>query len=137
MSIFPLTTLVNLTGGADGHEGGVAWHNNYVVTEDHYIDYLPTHNIQDHLPIQILDKLTGSRCLFLGYALRDWNARVFLRRIWMGKPISESSWAIERDPDLLEKASWSLVGHVELLSADLPGYVSALRSTLVDCSGER
>ena len=38
-----------------------------MVTEDQYIDYLPTHNIQDHLPIQILDKLTGSRCLFLGY----------------------------------------------------------------------
>ena len=131
------TIIVKIHGGADGHEGGVAWHNNYVVTEDHYIDYLPTHNIQDHLPIQILDKLTGSRCLFLGYALREWNARVFLRRIWMGKPISESSWAIERDPDLLEKASWSLVGHVELLSADLPEYVSALRSTLVDCSEER
>ena len=43
-----------------------------------------THNIQDHLPIQILDKLTGSRCLFLGYVLRNWNARVFLRRIWKG-----------------------------------------------------
>ena len=53
------TVIVKIHGGADGQEGGVAWRNNYVVTEDHYIDYLPTHNIQDHLPIQILDKLTG------------------------------------------------------------------------------
>jgi len=126
------TIIVKIHGGVDGHEGSVAWRNNYVVTEDHYIDYLPTDNIQDHLPIQILDKLTGSRCLFLGYALHDWNARVFLRRIWRGMPISENSWAVEEDPDVLEKASWSVVGHVELLAASLPDYVNTLRSVLVD-----
>ena len=125
------TIIVKIHGGADGREGAVAWRNNYVVTEDQYIDYLPTHNIQDHLPIQLLDKLTGSRCLFLGYPLRNWNARVFLRRIWRGQPISESSWAVEPDPDPLEKASWSVVGHVELLAAALPEYTEALRSTLV------
>jgi hypothetical protein len=126
------TIIVKIHGGVDGHEGGVAWRNNYVVTEDHYIDYLPTHNIQDHLPIQILDKLTGSRCLFLGYRMGGWNGRVFLRRIWRGNPFSENSWAIQEDPDLLEKASWSAVGHVELLAAQLSDYVTALRSTLVD-----
>ncbi|MGZ4306826.1 MAG: CHAT domain-containing protein [Solirubrobacteraceae bacterium] len=126
------TIIVKIHGGADGQEGGVAWRNNYVVTEDHYIDYLPTQNIQDHLPIQILDKLTGSRCLFMGYTLRNWNARVFLRRIWRGKPITESSWAIQQDPDPLEKASWSVVGHVELLAAGLPYYVGELRSMLED-----
>jgi hypothetical protein len=124
------TIIVKIHGGADGQEAGVTWRNNYVVTEDHYIDYLPTQNIQDHLPIQILDKLTGSRCLFMGYALRNWNARVFLRRIWRGKPITESSWAIQQDPDPLEKASWSVVGHVELLAAALPDYVGELRSML-------
>ena len=127
--------IVKIHGGVDGHEGGLEWRNNYVVTEDHYIDYLPTHNIQDHLPIQILDKLTGSRCLFLGYPLRNWNARVFLRRIWRGRPISENSWAIEQDPDPLEKASWSVVGHVELLAARLPEYVNALRSSLAGWRG--
>ena len=126
------TIIVKIHGGADGQEGGVAWRNNYVVTEDHYIDYLPTNNIQDHLPIQILDKLTGSRCLFLGYGLRNWNSRVFLRRIWRGKPITESSWAIQQDPDPLEKSSWSVVGHVELLAAGLPDYVGELRSMLED-----
>jgi hypothetical protein len=126
------TIIVKIHGGADGQEGRVAWRNNYVVTEDQYIDYLPTHNIQDHLPIQILDKLTGSRCLFLGYALRNWNSRVFLRRIWRGRPISESSWAIQHDPDPLEKASWSVVGRVELLGSGLSEYVSELRSMLVN-----
>jgi hypothetical protein len=126
------TIIVKIHGGVDGHEGGVDWRNNYVVTEDHYIDYLPTHNIQDHLPIQLLDKLTGSRCLFLGYPLSEWDARVFLRRIWRGHPISENSWAVADSPDLLEKASWSIVGHVELLMAALPEYVRALRSALTD-----
>ncbi len=126
------TIIVKIHGGPDGHEGEVAWRNNFVVTEDHYIDYLPTHNVQDYLPIQVLDKLTGSRCLFLGYMLRDWNARVFLRRIWRGAPISENSWAIEEDPDRLEKASWGAIGHVELLGAALPEYIHALRTALVD-----
>ena len=130
------TVIVKIHGGTDGHEGGVTWRNNYVVTEDHYIDYLPTHNIQDHLPIQILDKLTGSRCLFLGYVLRNWDARVFLRRIWRGKPISESSWAIEPDPDPIEKASWSVIGHVELLAASLPEYAETLRAALLRPRGQ-
>jgi hypothetical protein len=129
------TIIVKIHGGADGGEGDVVWRNNYVVTEDQYIDYLPTQNIHDHLPIQILDKLTGSRCLFLGYPLRSWNARVFLRRIWRGMPISESSWAIEQGPDLVEKASWSAIGRVELLAAGLPEYVSELRAMLLETHG--
>ena len=129
------TVIVKIHGGLDGREGEVAWRNNFVVTEDHYIDYLPTHSVRDHLPIQILDKLTGSRCLFLGYSLRTWDARVFLRRIWRGQPITESSWAIEPRPDPMEKASWSVVGHVELLTAPLGGYVDALRAAITDSPG--
>jgi hypothetical protein len=131
------TIILKIHGGPDGEEGGVTWRNNYVITEDHYIDYLPTHNIQDHLPIQLLDKLTGSRCLFLGYTLSDWNCRVFVRRIWKGGPMSENSWAITQDADVLEKASWSMIGHVELLAGDLADYVSALRSTVVAWPDER
>lgn len=121
------TVIVKIHGGADAREGGHRWRDNYVITEDHYIDYLPTHNIQDYLPIQILDKLTGSRCLFLGYALRGWDARVFLRRTWRGNPVSENSWAIAHAPDPFEKASWRAMG-VELLAASLPEYVGSLRS---------
>jgi hypothetical protein len=126
------TIIVKIYGATDGQEAGVSWRNNYVIAEDHYIDYLPTHSIQEHLPIQLLDKLTGSRCLFLGYPLTDWDARVFLRRVWRGQPISENSWAIAEDPDRLEKASWSVVGHVELLTASLPEYSASLRSALIN-----
>jgi CHAT domain/SIR2-like domain len=131
------TIIVKIHGSVDGREGGVAWRNNYVVTEDHYINYLPTENIQDHLPIQVLDKLTGSRCLFLGYALRTWDARVFLKRVWRESHITESSWAIEQEPTHLEKASWSVAGHVELLAANLHDYVEALRSMLLGWREDR
>jgi hypothetical protein len=63
--------------------------------------------------------------------MRDWNARVFLRRVWQGESISEKSWAIEHDPDVLEKDSWGLVGHVELLAASLSEYVGRLHDRLV------
>jgi hypothetical protein len=125
------TVIVKIHGATDGQEGTFKWMNNYVVTEDEYIDYLPTDNIHKLVPVQILDKLKSSHCLFLGYAMRDWNARVFLRRVWQGESISEKSWVIENEPDVLEKDSWGLVGHVELLAAALPDYVDQLRARLL------
>jgi hypothetical protein len=128
------TVIVKIHGAADGQEGAFKWTDNYVVTEDQYIDYLPTDNIHKLVPVQILDKLKSSHCLFLGYALRDWNARVFLRRVWQGESVSEKSWAIENAPDVLEKDSWGLIGHVELLAASLPEYVGELRTRLMAMS---
>ena len=78
-----------------------------MVTEDHYIDYLSAAPIESLVPVQILAKLTESHCLFLGYTMRDWNLRVFLKRIWRGEPLGSRSWAIEREPDALEKDFWS------------------------------
>ena len=49
-----------------------------------YIDYLSRSPIESLVPVQILDKLRDSHCLFLGYTVRDWNLRVFLKRIWEG-----------------------------------------------------
>ena len=89
------TVIVKVHGSPTFWEGKVEWEDDYVVTEDQYIDYLPTHAIEDYLPRQILEQLTGSRCLFLGHTLREWSARVLLRRIWPGREMAENSWAIE------------------------------------------
>jgi hypothetical protein len=124
------TVIVKIHGAADVQEGVFKWVDNYVVTEDQYIDYLPTDNIHKLVPVQILDKLKSSRCLFLGYTMSDWNARVFLRRVWHGESITEKSWAIEDEPNVLEKDSWGLVGHVELLASPLAEYVTGLRARL-------
>ena len=131
------TLIVKINGAVDGQEGPFKWSNNYVVTEDQYIDYLPTDNVHNLVPFQILDKLKSNHCLFLGYAIRDWNARVFVRRIWRGESMSENSWAIDSAPDVLEKESWRLMSRVEFLAASLPDYVAQLRSHLEAMHGAR
>jgi SIR2-like domain/TIR domain len=124
------TVIVKILGAPDVREGDVERRNDYLVTEDQYIDYLPTDDVSGVIPHQILAILRSSHCLFLGYTMRDWNARVFLRRLWRQQPLTEDSWAVESEPDLLEKKGWRLYSRVELLAASLSDYVSELDSRL-------
>ena len=50
--------------------------------------------IENLVPVQVLDKLSESHCLFLGYPVHDLNLRVFLTRIWRGESFGTRSWAI-------------------------------------------
>jgi hypothetical protein len=130
------TVIVKVLGSAEGGEGEYRWDRSYVLTEDQYIDYLVTDQIASVVPLQILNKLTSSHCLFLGYVMRDWSLRVFLKRIWRGRPLEDKSWAIEHEPDALEKDFWHSI-HVELLSASPHDYVTELeaRMTAWNASG--
>jgi SIR2-like protein/TIR domain-containing protein len=123
------TVIVKIHGAVDGHVGDFSWKENYVITEDHYIDYLSKSPIESLVPVQILDKLRDSHCLFLGYTMREWNLRVFLKRIWRGEPLSADSWAIEPEPDALEKKFWAH-SYVDLYAADLAEYVNRLGELL-------
>ncbi len=123
------TVIVKISGAIQGSGGDHRGGGNYVLTEDQYIDYLVTDQIISVIPNQILNKLQSSHCLFLGYAMRDWSLRVFLKRIWEGRPLEDKSWAIECQPEPLEKDFWSSLS-VELLSA-LPGdYANELDARL-------
>ena len=122
------TLIVKIHGAVDGSIGDYRWKENYVITEDHYIDYLSRSPIESLVPVQVLDKLRESHCLFLGYTVRDWNLRVFLKRIWEGS-LGAKSWAVELDPDILEKDFWAQ-SNVDLYEADLADYVSQLREQL-------
>jgi hypothetical protein len=121
--------IVKIHGTVDGVEGAYRWRDNYVITEDHYIDYLRGSTIESLVPFQILDKLTSSHCLFLGYSMSDWILRVFLKRIWGGERLDAKSWAIEQDPDRLERDFWTTFG-VELFSTRLDAYAEELSRTL-------
>ncbi len=123
------SVIVKIQGAVDGREGVLHWDRSYVLTEDQYIDYMVTDQIGSVVPLQILNKLTSSHCLFLGYAMRDWSLRVFLKRIWQGHPLEDKSWAIERAPDGLEKDFWSSL-HVELLACPLDDYVDQLNARM-------
>jgi hypothetical protein len=128
------TVIVKIHGAVDGNIGDYRWKENYVVTEDHYIDYLSRSPIESLVPVQVLDKLRESHCLFLGYTVRDWNLRVFLKRIWEGS-LGAKSWAIELDPDVLEKDLWAQ-SNVDLYMADLADYVDLLQERLTRRASE-
>ena len=124
------TLIVKINGAVDSRSGNYVWKENYVITEDHYIDYMSERPAEDLIPIQILDKLRDSHCLFLAYTMRDWRVRVFLKRIWKGSGLGNSSWAVEAHPDFIDKDFWRNYG-VELLADPLVDYVDGLAEHLV------
>lgn len=128
------TVIVKIHGAVDGKVDDYRWKENYVLTEDQYIGYLSGSPITDFVPVQILEKLTSSHCLFLGYTVRDWNLRVFLKRIWEGK-LTARSWAVEPDPGVPEKDLWDHA-QVHLYAADLADYVDLLQERLTERAPE-
>jgi hypothetical protein len=123
------TLIVKIHGAVDGNLRDYRWKENYVITEDHYIDYLSKSPIESLVPVQVLDKLQDSHCLFLGYTVHDWNLRVFLKRIWEGR-LGARSWAVEPDPDDFDKDLWAQ-SHVDLYAADLADYMDHLQKRLI------
>ena len=100
-----------------------------VITEDHYIDYLADEAFAK-LPKRLLTRLCNSHLLFLGYSLRDWNFRVFLRRIKRNSTQDFTSWAVVKNIDDEEPAFWQARARVEILSRDLGDYVREIGSEL-------
>jgi hypothetical protein len=107
--------------------GGDYTQDNYVISEDDYIDYLVHSDAAKRFPVGVTKRLPDSHFLFLGYSLRDWNLRVILQRIWGRQPFEEkfTSWAIRKEPSRLEERLWRS-RNVEILDIDLDAYVQAL-----------
>lgn len=125
------TVIVRINGAIDDPEIGYRWKNNYVITEDHYIDYFGGRPAEEVVPMQILAKLRQSSCLFLGYALADWRLRVFLHWIWPGeRPSGATHWAVQRRPDVLERRFWEHAG-VGLYRSRLTDYMQGFDRFLV------
>lgn len=103
--------------------------DSYVITEDHYIDYLTRTDLSNLVPVTLLAKLRRSHFLFLGYGLRDWNLRVILHRISAEQNVNFKSWAIQLAPSDLDRRAWSR-RDVEILDLNLERYVSVLRGRL-------
>jgi hypothetical protein len=103
--------------------------DNYVITEDHYIDYLTHGDITSLLPSVVTSRLRNSHFLFLGYSMKDWNLRVILRRIWGEQGLDYGSWAVQKDADEMEQAVWEK-RNVEILKFDLAQYTDRLTLAL-------
>ncbi|MGZ4391940.1 MAG: SIR2 family NAD-dependent protein deacylase [Gaiellaceae bacterium] len=103
--------------------------DNYVITEDHYIDYLTHTDIASLLPYAVTSALRNSHFLFLGYSMRDWNLRVILRRIWGEQALDYGSWSVQKDADAMEQAVWEK-RNVEILTLDLEEYIAHLTAAV-------
>jgi SIR2-like domain len=99
--------------------------DSFVITENHYIEYLTRTDAGTLIPTPLPAMLQNSHLLFLGYGLRDWNLRVILHRLWKKRKLTCPSWAIQRDSEPLDRAFWKERG-VELIQLELGEYVKLL-----------
>lgn len=130
------TVIVKISGAVDDPSAGFPWEDNYVITEDHFIDYLNGRSVEESVPGQLLAKLRKANYLFLGYTIADWRLRVFLQRIWKGARLGRAKyWAVEEEPDVLERDLWQQAG-VTLYQCSLTSYLRGLYDFLDDHPGD-
>jgi hypothetical protein len=120
------SVILKIHGAADrGDETA----DSYVITEDHYIDYLAQENLPKLIPAYLMARMRTSHFLFLGYGMRDWNLRVILRHIWSEQTRHFASWAIQLAPGEIDRRFWERHG-VEIVDAALEEWVDAMRAEL-------
>jgi hypothetical protein len=124
------TLIVRINGSINDPDVNFMWENNYVVTEDHFIQYLSGSPAAALIPGQLIAKLRSASYLFLGYTMADWRLRVFLKRLWPGDKLGDAPrWAIERAPSRLEEKLCFDAG-IKLYQSTLSDYVDGLEHFL-------
>jgi hypothetical protein len=100
--------------------------DSYVITEDHYIDYLTRTDLTNLIPVTLAAVLQNRHFLFLGYSLRDWNLRAILHRIWGAQKLKRNSWSVQLKPQAIENKLWQR-RNVEILDVSAADYIAELR----------
>jgi len=116
-------TLLKIHGTVD--RTGSPHDTSIVITEDQYIDYLAREPLENSLPVTLASKLASHHFLFLGYSLRDWNLRVFLRKLTTA--FGYRSWAVMHDSTDVDKKFWAHNG-VDIIHMDLNEYMKRLKT---------
>ena len=128
LSLDERSVILKVHGAVDRH-GESYRQDSYVVSEDHYIEYLSDTRLNDLFPVTLLGTLFTSHFLFLGYRLTDWNVRVILHQIWKQRGRDLDAWAIQRQVGEIDRVLWSNRG-VHLLDIVLNEYVDAFEERL-------
>ena len=128
LSLAERTVILKIHGVVDRLSPDWGW-DSFVITEDHYIDYLTRADISSLIPVTLAAKLRKSHFLFLGYSLRDWNLRVILHRIWGEQKLSYKSWAVHLNPGTVDTESWGQRG-VDVLDSPLETYIAELAARI-------
>jgi hypothetical protein len=126
LSLSKRTVILKIHGAIDRRDPE---RDSYVISEDHYIDYLTHTDISNLVPAALAARLRKSHFLFLGYSLADWNLRVILHRIWGEQALTYRSWSIQLDPKPIEEGFWRKRG-VEIIHGPLEDYIDALAAHL-------
>ena len=103
--------------------------DSYVITEDHYIEYLARTDASALIPAPLPALLKNNHLLFLGYGLKDWNLRVILHRLWGDRKLTWKSWAVQLHTDPLDREFWSR-RDVEILDCPLGEYIGSLEEKM-------
>ena len=105
--------------------------DSYVITEDHYIEYLARLDLDNLIPVKVLERMRNCHFLFLGYSLADWNLRALLYKLWSDRRRDRDWWAIQRSPTTLERNSWRRRG-VDIFDIPLADYLLALNERFAE-----
>jgi hypothetical protein len=104
------TTVIFKMHGTVDRDGGGKW-DNYVITEEDYVEFLSRMTTNAAIPAIFFDYLVERSLLFLGYSLKDWNLRVILKNLGLllarsGRGDELPSWAIQKQSSELERMLW-------------------------------
>ena len=113
---------------------GASGEDNYVITEDHYIEYLTRMDLDNLIPVKVLERLRNCHFLFMGYSLADWNLRAILHRLWSERRRDRDWWAIQVEPSDLERRSWRRRG-VDIFDIPLGEYIEELNKRFGEAVG--
>lgn len=119
------TVILKLHGFVDRGADNDDNYDSYVITEDDYIEYLARMDLDNLLPVKVLDRMRNCHFLFLGYSLADWNLRALLHQLASERRRKRAWWAIQLRPSLLDKNSWRN-RDVMILDMMLSDYIQAL-----------
>ena len=101
--------------------------DSYVITEDHFINFIPRMDIAAIAPAPLLAFLKRSYFLFLGFDLSAWNSRTVLHRVF--SPKRGYAWAVEPEPATMSQKFWSR-HNVDILDLSLEQFVADLSERL-------
>jgi SIR2-like domain len=131
------TVIFKMHGTIDDRSTPAAQYDNFVITEDDYIDFLCRMTSGTAVPKSFLRHFRDRSFLFLGYSLADWNMRVVLRNL--GREFAVQSqqghapkhWAVQDQPSPVEQWLWGSRG-VNVYDQRIETFVDKLKvATLV------
>lgn len=78
-----------------------------IVTEDHYLEYLPAQEIGALLPMTLLNQILNRSFLFFGFSVQPWYLRLLWKRMsFQNRRLHDRSWAIIPKLTRLEEEFW-------------------------------